>query len=308
MHSYGSRLKVWRESQKLKQPEAASLLGVPASSYQKYEMDLLAPGAKAIEGFVRAGINANWLVTGEGEMQLRMGAPLGLALRVGMAGAAAQPEQLLAELGVSHEQMQAYQEGSRIPEATFLLRFSELTGYPLAKLSQLHELATTGLELQAALGKAQSAVQASKNEPVPGYVAIPLFNDVRAAAGAGAINGCLEKPDDALMFKADWIRFELGARPEDLNLIRVSGDSMEPTLRAGDVVLIDHRAQRPDREGIYILRLGEMLLVKRLQALPGGMVRVVSDNPAFAPWEISLEKIGSDMAIIGRVVWSGRRH
>lgn len=68
MHSIGARLKVWREKKTLKQPDAATLLGVPASTYQKYEMGLRAPGAEAMECFVRAGINANWLLTGEGPM------------------------------------------------------------------------------------------------------------------------------------------------------------------------------------------------------------------------------------------------
>jgi phage repressor protein C with HTH and peptisase S24 domain len=201
-------------------------------------MDIRAPGAEAIEGFVRAGINANWLVTGQGEMLVQQ-----------PAEAVATPQHSVQDLPASY----------------------------------------------------------GVKEQRTGYVAIPLFNDIRAAAGYGAIS-TQENADDALMFKEEWIRGELGARPEDLNLIRVSGDSMEPTLRGGDVVLIDHRACRPNREGIYILRLGDMLLVKRLQALPGNEVRVISDNPTFAPWQISLDKIGSEMTIIGRVVWSGRRH
>lgn len=139
-----------------------------------------------------------------------------------------------------------------------------------------------------------------------GYVAIPLYSEIRAAAGHGAVNG-RELADDALMFKEDWIRHELGARPQDLWLIRVHGDSMEPTLRAGDVILVDSRASRPDREGIYILRLGEALLVKRLQVMPGRKIRVTSDNAAFEPWMIDQEERSADTAIIGRVVWSGRR-
>lgn len=139
-----------------------------------------------------------------------------------------------------------------------------------------------------------------------GYVAIPLYSEIRAAAGHGVVNG-REVADDALMFKEDWIRHELGARPQDLWLIRVHGDSMEPTLRAGDVILVDSRASRPDREGIYILRLGEALLVKRLQVMPGRKIRVTSDNTAFEPWMIDQEEGASDTAIIGRVVWSGRR-
>lgn len=140
-----------------------------------------------------------------------------------------------------------------------------------------------------------------------GYVAVPLYTDVRAAAGSGSLVEH-EAADDALIFKEDWIRFALGARPQDLYLIRVAGDSMEPTLRSEDVILVDRRATRPDREGVYILRMNGMLLVKRLQALPGGLVRVMSDNPTFAPYEVALTDLDGDkMAVIGRVIWTGRR-
>lgn len=139
------------------------------------------------------------------------------------------------------------------------------------------------------------------------YISVPLYNGVRAAAGGGAVIEH-EAPDDALIFKEEWIRFELGARPQDLYLIRVSGDSMEPTLRSGDTILVDRRATRPDREGVYILRMNEMLLVKRLQALPGGIVKVTSDNQAFATFDVKLADIeGGDLSIVGRVVWAGRR-
>ncbi len=139
-----------------------------------------------------------------------------------------------------------------------------------------------------------------------GFVAVPLYNDIHAAAGHGALVEH-ENADDALMFKEDWLRFELGAKASDLCLIRVSGDSMEPTLRGGDVILVNQQITRPDREGIYILRMGEMLLVKRLQAVPGGNLRVISDNAAFDSWVISLADLGVEIAIIGRVVWSGRK-
>lgn len=139
------------------------------------------------------------------------------------------------------------------------------------------------------------------------YVAIPLYNGVRAAAGGGALVEH-ETPDDALMFKDDWVRIELGVRPSDLYLIRVAGDSMEPTLRSGDVILVNRIATQPDREGIYILRMDGTLLVKRLQALPGGVVRVHSDNASFPAFDVTRMDLESEnAAIIGRVVWVGRR-
>lgn len=71
MTALNSRLKAWRESKRLTQDNAAALLGVSFATFQKYELGTRAPGAAAIEAFVTAGgINANWLLTGEGPMLL----------------------------------------------------------------------------------------------------------------------------------------------------------------------------------------------------------------------------------------------
>jgi phage repressor protein C with HTH and peptisase S24 domain len=144
-------------------------------------------------------------------------------------------------------------------------------------------------------------------EPQAGYVAIPLYSEIQASAGHGATSNREQAADDIIMFREDWIRYELGARPQDLLLIRVHGDSMEPTLRAGDVILVDGSASRPNREGIYVLRLGDALLVKRLQVLPGRKIRVTSDNATFESWMIDVDA-NTDATILGRVIWSGRRH
>jgi transcriptional regulator with XRE-family HTH domain len=66
----GSRIKQWRSDKNLKQAEAISLLGMSLSTFQKYETGISLPGAEAIEAFMRVGINANWLLTGKGEMLL----------------------------------------------------------------------------------------------------------------------------------------------------------------------------------------------------------------------------------------------
>lgn len=64
------RLKQWRAKKDLDQKEACAIFGVPYSTYQKYELDKTQPGAEAIKGFIHAGINANWLLTGKGPMLL----------------------------------------------------------------------------------------------------------------------------------------------------------------------------------------------------------------------------------------------
>jgi len=65
------RLKAARVSLNLKQDVLASQSGVSYSVYQKYEKGSSVPGGEAIAGFMKAGISANWLLTGEGPMLLR---------------------------------------------------------------------------------------------------------------------------------------------------------------------------------------------------------------------------------------------
>ena len=128
---------------------------------------------------------------------------------------------------------------------------------------------------------------------------------VRASAGPGAIaNEELARPYFA--FEPRWLRAITESRPSQLSLIRVEGDSMAPTLNAGDDILVD-LGDGPERlrDGIYVLRVDDALLVKRLAIHPvGRRVTVQSDNPAYPDWpDVDLKHI----TIIGRVVWTGRR-
>ncbi len=121
-----------------------------------------------------------------------------------------------------------------------------------------------------------------------------------ASAGAGAL-ALEEGPIGALRFSARWLR-EQGLAAGMLSAIRVEGDSMEPTLRDGDEILVD-RAPRALRDGIHVVRSGEALLVKRLDTAQPGRIVLVSDNPAYRPIELPR----GEVEVIGRVVWKGGR-
>ncbi|MGH6729751.1 MAG: S24 family peptidase, partial [Sphingomicrobium sp.] len=84
------------------------------------------------------------------------------------------------------------------------------------------------------------------------------------------------------------------------------GDSMAPTLNAGDDLLVDlGDCQERLRDGIYVLRIDDSVVVKRLAINPMGQrMTVQSDNPAYSDWpDCGLDEIHC----IGRVIWSGRR-
>ncbi len=137
------------------------------------------------------------------------------------------------------------------------------------------------------------------------YVLLPLYS-VQGGAGEGAVVNT-EEVEDLLAFKREWITRELRSSPDDLSLIYVRGESMVPTLNPGDVILIERSRGAPVSDGIYVIRMGEAILVKRLQFLPDSELMVTSDNAAYQPFRVSLREAGEEFSIIGRVVWAGRR-
>lgn len=145
-------------------------------------------------------------------------------------------------------------------------------------------------------------------EPREGYVYVPLY-DVHAAAGSPGAAPQTETVVNELAFREEWIRSTLHVAPADLSLVHVEGDSMEPDLRAGDIILIDHTDTSARREGIYVIRMEDALLVKQVQRLGGGVLKLISRNPAYEPINVPLPAIqtGEKYAIIGRVVWACRR-
>lgn len=127
--------------------------------------------------------------------------------------------------------------------------------------------------------------------------------DVGASAGPGALNDA-EALAGKIGFDEKWLR-KLGVDPAQLSLIRVDGDSMAPTLNNGDDIMVDSSAATSMlRDGIHVIRMDDVLMVKRLAKGPAGRLSVLSDNPAYPDWP---DVGGAAVAIIGRVVWAGRR-
>lgn len=128
---------------------------------------------------------------------------------------------------------------------------------------------------------------------------------VAASAGPGAIPD-REVGQPYFAFDDRWLKRLTATPASQLSIVRVQGDSMAPTLNEGDDILIDTGdCGERLRDGIYVLRVDDSLVVKRLALHPQGRsVTVQSDNPAYPDWpDFSL----SDIHCIGRVIWSGRK-
>ena len=150
-----------------------------------------------------------------------------------------------------------------------------------------------------AVAESELGAPEDRGEPRGEFVDIPRL-PLEASAGPGA-TAAQEIPFDSFRFSRRWLR-EQGLEPRQLSAIRVMGDSMDPLLRDCDEILVD-RTPRAFREGVHVVRLGDALHVKLLQAVPPGRLRLISKNPAYEPVEVAM----ADVDVVGRVVWKGGR-
>jgi phage repressor protein C with HTH and peptisase S24 domain len=121
--------------------------------------------------------------------------------------------------------------------------------------------------------------------------------------GGGSVFEAYEQKG-VVPFQRDWLRSIMKGSADDLFVARGEGDSMQPTLLDGDIVLIDtaeRDIRRQDR--IWAVAYGELGMIKRVRRLPGGKYLIMSDNPAVVPFEA----VDDEMHVIGRVIWIGRR-
>jgi DNA polymerase V len=85
--------------------------------------------------------------------------------------------------------------------------------------------------------------------------------------------------------------------------IRVDGDSMEPRIHAGALLVVDRMVETKD-DDIVVARIGTDFLVKRLH-IEGGRILLLSDNETYPPIEVTE---GMDFEVWGRVMHSIESH
>ncbi|GGB20593.1 hypothetical protein GCM10011380_07720 [Sphingomonas metalli] len=151
-------------------------------------------------------------------------------------------------------------------------------------------------KLAAFFGVGEAALGGPDGDAPPVFPVLRL--DVAASAGPGAL------VDTELLLGSDRIdpalARQLGLTRGQAAMLRVRGDSMAPGLLDGDHILIDQTRRTPEaRGGVFVLRIGGALMVKRVARGRAGLA-ITSDNPAAPPIP------EGEPTIIGRVVWQTR--
>lgn len=175
--------------------------------------------------------------------------------------------------------------------------------YNLPALMKLAEV----LDLEFYFGPVRDGVGEVRAAEPNEFAHIPLHAAL-LAAGDGHANHS-EEVVEYLAFRRDWLR-RLGVAPSNAVLARATGDSMQPCVWDGDIVLIDRsKAEVPvrapsakrGRSPVYALLDDGHARIKRIERPDDGQVILLSDNPEYPPEFAKIE----NLIIIGKVLWWG---
>lgn len=206
----------------------------------------------------------------------------------------------LKRLGVPHE---------RIAEAINRDRTAAtkmLAGRRSVKISEVPALEALIAEFESERGETSQTRRAVPLEDqfdadlLGDYVQVEVLPTYAGMGGGGTGDGDRKMA----LLPRSLVEDELGAKPSDLIVVPVRGDSMVPDFYQGDQVLADKRDRNPAQAGPFALWDGDAYVLKNVERIPrSGRLRVFSTNSRYREHEFD----PNEVTIVGRPVWFARR-
>ncbi len=133
-------------------------------------------------------------------------------------------------------------------------------------------------------------------------VTLKYFPEVYASAGNGTIN--YDESVSAITLETAFLRDQLGVQKfENMHIIRVTGNSMQPTFNPGDYLFVNPGETEIITGSVYVISCDGDIYVKRIKKQPfEDSLTLYSDNPEHEPMEIKDRDKLDRTFIIGRVV------
>jgi len=182
------------------------------------------------------------------------------------------------------------------PENLFAL--AKATGFSAAWLAieEGPEQLVADIELDGAIAPWGNDTPLDADE-----VYVPLFKEVQLSAGSGS-SQIEEVTDRKIRFALSTLR-ECGVQPENAVAAQVTGNSMERVIFQGSTIGIDKGSTDIIDGDIYAIDHDGMLRVKYVYRLPGGGLRLRSENQEEYPDEIISPEMLDSIRVIGWVFW-----
>lgn len=208
------------------------------------------------------------------------------------------------DLGITQEQLA---EKADISQTTVSNVLSGITKKPRNLIEIATALEVDPAWLQSGIGEAPENLTAlpalvSANPDSTHRHRIDYY-DVRAAAGLiGFENSDYPEIISTLFLTDEGMAQLVGKKTAaGISIVNVPTDSMEPTIRKGDIVFLDTNINAYHGDGIYAFMIDGALFIKRVQKLIGGGYRLHSDNKDYDPQDIS-DDLCQTAHFIGRFI------
>lgn len=189
------------------------------------------------------------------------------------------------EAGISYSTLHNYLTNTSLPTLDNLIALATYTDVSVQWLA-------TG-ELTS--GQKHINTETSNDET---FSVIEDCREVRISAGGGGFNDEY-KPYQTTKVEKTWLDSRR-LKAEDCAMFLVSGDSMYPTLKDGEEIIVD-RSKKELKDGkIFVLNNESAMLVKKVQITYNG-ITLISQNTEYAPIELNAEQ-ANNLIVIGQVV------
>lgn len=200
------------------------------------------------------------------------------------------------QVGSAQANISKWEKGGTQPEAV-----------PMAEMAQLAGVSVKDFTSKPWVPSGQALPQPTTIDEIAAEHGWVLIDEIDLSLGMGATFLDSDRAPDRVgivPFAAEWISDMYRGSITHLKVVRGRGDSMEPTIRDGDFVLIDTSRRRLDEQDVvWAVSYGELGMIRRLRQMPGGGVQLMPDNSVVRP----TEAYDGEMHIMGRVIWIGRR-
>jgi phage repressor protein C with HTH and peptisase S24 domain len=211
-------------------------------------------------------------------------------------------DRLARAMGVSPSAFRKWLKGEAEPSRERLVALADAAQVGIAWLAK-------GEGPEPKFQASETATRRVRSQDNPSHVDTSHFlllpkRPEAAAAGAGTTTPPPPRASEYIAFQHEWLRSVFRVEPENLTLEIAIGESMQPTIHDGDLLLIDTTDGSFRNFGIYVLEVAGERLVKRVQRKLDGSLVLISDNAAYQTDVIPHDR-AADVTVIGRVVWAG---
>lgn len=183
-------------------------------------------------------------------------------------------ESYAQKLDIHVNTLARYERGERLPAADFLRR---LAAYGV----DLHWL-LTGTAQPAAAGRV------AELHAVHGVQSYAALHTTRQGQAAPLAEDCFN-PSASLFFDEQWLQQHWHISSAETCMVRICGESMAPLLKAGDLVLVDRRVSRCETSGLYLLRMNQQLVVRRVCLKAGAQGEIRAADPSLPVFTFPLD-------------------